>query len=439
VNLSDVSQNVLIKGFFFHNSCKFDRSNFSGINRRERATYYYNHSMEIKKNALDFSNTEIAFSLKTDKELIKSAWLFRLMNKAWLVSIGNYVALKAVSWRLPLSDWLIKNTIFEQFCGGTTLLGSSKAIDRLAEFHIESILDYGVEAKETEEDFNRAMVENLNAIDFASRTKHIPFISIKITGLGRFELLSKMQQNAPLTHDEQSEYFNVSKRVDAICHAAREKGVSVLIDAEESWIQDPIDRLANMMMQRYNRDKAVVFNTFQMYRHDRLVFLKNTHKLAQEKKFILGAKLVRGAYMDKERKRAEEMSYPTPINPDKLATDKMYNDGLVYAVNNYTEIAIMNATHNAQSSLLLADLIEEMTIPRDHPHFWFCQLYGMSDNISFNLAAAGFNVAKYMVYGSVRDVVPYLVRRAKENTSVTGDMSRELALIEKELKRRGLH
>ena len=394
--------------------------------------------MDIKKNELDFANTQIAFSHKTDKELKKTAWLFNMMNKPFLVNWGTKLAMKSVAWGLPFAEMAIKQTIFQQFCGGTTLLNASPAIEHLSHFGAKTILDYGVEAKESEEDFNRTMVENLNTIDFASRSSNIPFISVKVTGIARFDLLARIQQNAPLTHDEQNEYFTASKRLDAICHAGREKGVSVLIDAEESWIQDTIDRMANMMMARYNKDKAVVFNTFQLYRHDRLAFLKESHALAKDKEFILGAKLVRGAYMQKERNRAEEMGYPTPINPDKVATDKMYNDSLVYCVQHLKEISVMNATHNAQSSILLADLMEEMGIPHNHPHFWFCQLYGMSDNITFNLAAAGYNVAKYMVYGAVKDVVPYLVRRAEENTSVTGDVGRELGLVHQELKRRGL-
>jgi proline dehydrogenase len=394
--------------------------------------------MEIKKNSLDFTNTQIAFSAKTDKELKHTAWLFGMMNKHWLVNIGSKLAVKAVKWNLPFAETAIKQTIFKQFCGGTTLLNALPAMEKLAKVGSKTILDYGVEGKESEEDFNRTMVENLNTIEFASKSKHIPFVTVKITGLARFDLLARIQQNAPFTQKEQTEYFTASKRLDAICHAGREKGVYILIDAEESWIQDAIDRMANMMMARYNKDKVVIFNTFQMYRHDRLAFLKQSHALAEEKGYFLGVKLVRGAYMQKERKRAETQGYPTPINPDKVATDKMYNDGLVFCVKNLEQIAVINATHNAQSSILLADLMEEMGVPHNHPHFWFCQLYGMSDNITFNLAAAGYNVAKYMVYGGVKDVVPYLVRRAEENTSVTGDVGRELGLVEKEMKRRGL-
>ncbi len=394
--------------------------------------------MEIKKNSVNFGNTEIAFAHKSDSKLSKAAWLFRMMGNPKLVNIGNSLALKAVKWNLPLSETIIRNTIFEQFCGGTTLLDSMPSIEELVRVKSKTILDFGAEGKHSEEDFNLTMNENLRAIDFASRSRNIPFVCIKITGLGRFGLLEKIQRNAPMTHDEQNEYFNISKRVDAICHSAREKGISVLIDAEETWIQDTIDRVANIMMARYNKDKAVIFNTFQMYRHDRLAYLKESYELARQKNFVLGAKIVRGAYMEKERKRAEEMGYPTPINPDKVSTDKAFNDALVFCVSRLEYIACVNATHNAQSSMLLADLMEEMGCKPNNPHFWFSQLYGMSDNISFNLAAAGYNVAKYMVYGPVKDVVPYLIRRAQENTSVTGDVGRELALIEKEIKRRKL-
>ena len=394
--------------------------------------------MDIKKNALDFSNTEIAFSNKSDKELKKTAWLFRMMNNPYLVKYGSNLALKSVEWGLPFADTVIKNTIFQQFCGGTTLLNSSPTIELLAKYKTQTVLDFGVEGKESEEDFNKTMVENIRAIDFASKSKHIPFVVVKITGLARFDLLQKIQDNAPMTMEEQNEYFAVSKRLDSICHAGRDKGICIMIDAEESWIQDSIDRMANMMMARYNKEKAVVYNTFQMYRHDRLDFLEESFELAKQKDYFLGAKIVRGAYMQKERNRAEELGYSTPINPDKVATDKLYNDALVYCVSNFEKIACMNATHNAQSSILLAELMEEMGIARDHSHFYFCQLLGMSDNITFNLSAAGYNVAKYMVYGTVKDVLPYLVRRAQENSSVTGDMSRELSLITKEVKRRGL-
>ena len=393
---------------------------------------------DINASSIDFQDTLVAFAYKTDKELKKTEWLFSMMQNPKIVKFSNSLAIKAIEWKLPFAESVIKSTIFRQFCGGTTLLETSNVLKTLAQKNVMTVLDYGVEAKESEEDFNRCMVENMRAIDFAGQIGNVPFVVVKITGLLPFHLLEKLQINAPLTNDENTTYFNGSKRIDAICHHAREKKVNILIDAEESWIQDSIDRIANMMMARYNKDSAVVYNTFQFYRHDRLDFLKKSFESAAEKNYFLGAKLVRGAYMEKERVRAEKMNYKTPINPDKIATDGLFNDALLFCVAHYDRIACMNATHNLQSTRLLVDVIEEMRIPKNHPHFYFCQLYGMSDNLTFNLAKAGYNVAKYVVYGAVHDVVPYLMRRAQENTSVTGDAGRELTLVRKEIARRKL-
>ncbi len=403
---------------------------------KNKTIIYSSMTTTLKKNNIDFSNTQIAFAQQSDRELKQTAWLFGMMNKASLVRYGSALALKAVEWNLPFAEKAIKSTIFKQFCGGTTLLDSNKAIEKLGESYVQTILDYGVEAAETETAFNLTMNENIRALEFASRSTHIPFIAVKITGLCRFSLLERIQNNAPLTAEEQQEYFNASKRIDAICYTARDRKIAIFIDAEETWIQDAIDRIADMMMARYNKENVVVYNTFQMYRHDRLLFLKNSYIKAEQKGYLLGAKLVRGAYMEKERARAVEMGYATPINADKIATDKMYNDALVFCAMNYARIASCNATHNAQSTQLQVSLMEEMGVANNHPHFYFSQLYGMSDNLTFNLAAEGYNVAKYMPYGAVRDVVPYLIRRAQENSTVTGDMSREYALLKKELMRR---
>jgi proline dehydrogenase len=388
---------------------------------------------------VDFSDTATAFAGKSDSELKKSAWLFGLMNKHWLVGIGSTLGLAAIRMHLPFVETVVKSTIFEQFCGGTTLLESQKNIDRLAAQNTQTILDYGAEAKEKEEDFNHTMNESIRAIDFASQNSHVPVVSTKITGMARFALLEAIQSGNTLSSDEQLEYQSVLKRLDAICHVASSKGVCVFFDAEESWIQDAIDHLVYLMMKRYNKESAVVYNTFQMYRHDRLAFLLSSFDQAQKEGFILGAKLVRGAYMEKERERALEYGYPSPIHPNKEATDHDYNTALQFCVDNYERIASCNATHNMESNLLQAELIVEKNIQRDHPHLNFCQLYGMSDNLTFNLAKEGFNVAKYLPYGPVREVVPYLIRRAQENSSVTGDMSREYQLVQKELTRRGLN
>ena len=400
--------------------------------------------MEAKKASgtggpdLDFSNTENAFASKTDAELKKAAWLFRLMNKPWLVSVGSKLGLAAIQLRLPFVDKVVKSTIFEQFCGGTTLLESVPTIEKLAAQNTFTALEYGAEAKESEEDFNKTMKETIRSIEFAAINESVPVVSSKITGMARFGLLQMIQEDKPHTDKTRAEYKIVLKRIDAVCHVARQKGVAIFFDAEESWIQDTIDHLVKVMMRRYNREKVVVYNTFQMYRSDRLKYLMTSFDEAQLGGYFLGAKLVRGAYMDKERERAERLGYPSPIHPNKRATDESYNMGVRFCVDNYEKIALCNATHNAESCLLMAQMIHERKLPKDHAHLNFCQLLGMSDHLTFNLAFAGFNVAKYVVFGAVKEVLPYLIRRAQENTSVAGDMSRELQLISEELKRRKL-
>lgn len=387
---------------------------------------------------LDFSNTEIAFSDKSDQDLKKAYWMFRMMNKPWLVNLGNKFGVPAVRAGLPFVDLVIKNTIFQQFCGGTTLLETQRTIERLARRNTATVLDFGAEGKHSEEDFNRTMNETLRAIEFVSTLTQNAIVSTKLTGMARFGLLEKIQAKEPLTDAEKSEFENVRKRVDSICHSAYTKGVVLYIDAEESWIQDPMDDLVNTMMARYNKEKAVVFNTYQLYRTDRLDYLKYSYGLAEKEGFILGAKLVRGAYMEKERRRAAEKGYPSPIHPSKEATDKAYNDAIRFCLDHFERIALSNSTHNAESNMLMARLIVEKGLPKNHPHLSFSQLLGMSDNITFNLADSGFYSSKYVPYGDIKDVIPYLMRRAKENTSVTGDMSRELSLIYREMQRRGL-
>lgn len=387
---------------------------------------------------VDFSNTEIAFSHLSNRELKKTAWLFGMMNKPWLVKYGSKLALWAVENRLPLAETIVKNTVFEQFCGGTTLLDSQKKIDHLAEFNTLTVLDYGAEGKESELDFNHTMNENIRAIDYASRSKHIPVVSTKVTGLARFQLLEKVQHRPTLTRDELSEYRNVLKRLDAVCYHASNKGISVFIDAEESWIQDTIDHLVWLMMKRYNKKRVVVYNTFQMYRKDRLQFLIESYDRALKSGFMLGAKLVRGAYLEKEAHYAAEYGYENPINPDKNATDDHYNTAIRFCLDHLDTMAFCNASHNAESAMLQVEIMDKKGVPHDHPGILFSQLFGMSDNLTFNLAAAGFRVGKYVPYGQVHDVIPYLIRRAQENTSVTGDAGRELALILQEVKRRGI-
>ncbi len=391
-----------------------------------------------KKASIDFNNTAIAFSGKTDKQLKKMTRLFQLMNHTWLVNIGSKIGVAALNLNIPFVETTIKHTIFEQFCGGTTLLGCEPAINQLWDYRALTILDYGAEAKTSELDFNGTMNEMIRAIDFAEQNKSVPVISMKITGISRFGLLEKIQKGEALTEAEKTEFKNVNKRLDAICYAAHNKKVGVFVDAEESWIQDTIDFLVNKMMKRYNREQVIIYNTFQMYRHDRLQYLIDSYEEARKDGYLLGAKLVRGAYMEKERARAAELNLPSPIQPNKEASDNDYNTAIQFCVEHYEHIGSCNATHNANSCALQAKLIDQKKIKKNHPHLNFCQLYGMSDNLTFNLADAGYNVAKYVPYGPVHDVVPYLIRRAQENSAISGDMNREYRLLVREMKRRGL-
>lgn len=395
--------------------------------------------MKKKKNvSIDFNNTAIAFSGKTDKQLKKMTRLFQLMNHTWLVNIGSKIGVAALNLNLPFVETTIKHTIFEQFCGGTTLLGCQPSINQLSSQKILTILDYGAEAKTSELDFNGTMNEMIRAIDFGGQNKSVPVISMKITGISRFALLEKIQKGEALTAEEKTEFKNVNKRLDAICYAAHNKKVGVFVDAEESWIQDTIDFLVKKMMKRYNRDQVIIYNTFQMYRHDRLQYLIDSYEEARKDGYLLGAKLVRGAYMEKERARATALNLPSPIQPNKEASDNHYDTAIQFCVEHYEHIGSCNATHNANSCALQAKLIDQKNIKKNHPHLNFCQLYGMSDNLTFNLADAGYNVAKYVPYGPVQDVVPYLIRRAQENSAISGDMNREYGLLVREMKRRGL-
>ncbi len=393
-------------------------------------------SVGVPPVGVDFNNTAIAFEHLSDAELRQTAWLFRWMSRPWAVRLGSPLALWAVENNLPFAESIVRKTIFPQFVGGDTLLNSMPTIQHLAQFNVLTILDYGAEAKESEQDFNHTMNENIRAIDFASREASVAVVSTKITGLARFGLLERIQQAPTLTREELQEYRNVLKRIDAICYHAAKKGVVVFIDAEESWIQDAIDHLVWLMMRRYNRQKVVVYNTYQMYRHDRLRFLMESFDKAKNQGFLLGAKLVRGAYMEKEAKRAAEQGYANPINPGKQATDDHYNTALRFCLDNIGGIALCNASHNAHSAQLHVELMAQKGIPANHPHCLFSQLYGMSDFLTFNLAKGGFRVAKYVPYGQVGDVIPYLIRRAQENTSVTGEVGRELRMIDFEVKRR---
>jgi proline dehydrogenase len=397
---------------------------------------------------ISFDNTGNAFAYKSDKALKKAQFLFSSMGYSTLVKWGTRLTPWAIRAGLPIRG-LIKDTIFAQFVGGETLEETAGVATHLGEYHVGVILDYGVEGKEGEDNFDHATEEFIRVIRYAASQPNIPFMSIKVTGFARFGLLEKMDSlSGPddghkgrirlesLSAEEQAEWGRVSRRMTDICKVAAESRVGVLVDAEESWIQNAVDALTMQVMEVFNRDRVVVYNTIQLYRHDRLAFLKGSYEAAHEKGFVLGAKLVRGAYMEKERKRAAALSYSSPIQPNKEATDRDYDLALAFCIRHIEDIALIVASHNETSNLLATRLLEERNLPLNHPHIHFSQLYGMSDNITFNLAKAGCPVSKYLPFGPIRDVIPYLMRRAQENSSVSGQTGRELGLIKKELRRR---
>ena len=389
----------------------------------------------MRNSIVSFDNTEVAFAGKSDEDLRRAYWLFRLIGMNWLVRIAPPLVDAALALHLPIKG-LIKATVFRHFCGGESIDDCNDAMERLAKYHIGTILDYSVEGKETEEDFDHSLQETLSTIEHARGDKRIPFSVFKVTGFARMALLEKVNENGSLAAEETAEFERVRNRVLHICQAGHDQGVPVYIDAEDVAVQDVIDRLATEMMMRFNKERVVIYNTLQMYRTDRLDFLKSAWRHAREHRYLLGVKIVRGAYMEKERKRAETLGIPSPIHDDKKSCDQAYDDALRFCVEHLDSVAICAGTHNEASSLLLTELMEQKNIPHQHPHIWFSQLLGMSDHISYNLARAGYNVTKYVPYGPVGSVLPYLVRRAQENTSVAGQTSRELSLIVQERKRR---
>lgn len=390
------------------------------------------------KGTLSFENTEIAFRHSSNLDLKRAYWLFRMININFFVKMGPPITNFAMNIGLPIKG-LIKATIFKHFCGGETIAECNNTIKNLSQAGVGTILDYSVEGEDDEQIFDNTRDEIIETIKRAAEDKvAVPITVFKVTGVGRFGLLEKLDAKAALTEDEIAEWRKVQARVLAICTRAYQASVPVMIDAEETWIQDTIDMLALDMMRRFNRNKPIVYNTYQIYRHDKLASLKNDHNLAAGEDFILGAKLVRGAYMEKERKRAVEMGYDCLIQPDKQSTDTDYDAALYFCMSNLERIAFVAGTHNENSCRVLADLLNEKQVSHNHPHVYFSQLLGMSDNLSFNLADAGYNVAKYVPYGPVKAVLPYLFRRAQENTAIAGQMSRELGLIIKEKKRRAI-
>lgn len=382
---------------------------------------------------ISFDNTENAFKARSNAALNRSYWLFRLIGSPAVVKLG--AALGPLSLKLGFKP-LVRTTIFKQFVGGETIQDCTPVIKELAKYSIGTILDYSVEGKQSEADFNGCMEETLATIARAKNDENIPFCVFKVTGLARFALLEKVSAKSQLTAEEEHEWQRAKDRVRRICAAAAENLQRIFIDAEESWIQQAIDDLADENMALFNKEQALVYNTYQLYRHDRIEFLRNSIEQAKKVGYKLGAKLVRGAYMEKERERAQTLGYPSPIQPDKASSDHDYDLALRLCINNIETVSLCAGTHNEQSSKLLVQLMKEKGLEPSDKRCWFSQLYGMSDHISYNLSLNGYNVAKYVPYGPVSEVLPYLIRRAQENTSVKGQTGRELSLIMREKKRR---
>lgn len=390
--------------------------------------------MEAEPN-ISFENTSVAFSYKSTTALKKANFIFTLVGHPWVSAIVTSLVKFAFKAGLPI-ETIIKKTVFDHFCGGESILKSEPVIGKLAAFHVSTILDYSVEGEHTEEGFDATMRETLRVIEKAKRDTNIPFSVFKVTGLASIALLEKIQNKQPLSIEEEGALSRIQGRINTICEKGFLNDVPVLIDAEESWIQDPVDSIVHEMMAKFNREKVIVYNTYQMYRTSSLKNIKEAFHSAAMGNYYLGVKLVRGAYMERERERATKFGYTSPIHADKDATDNAFNQALLYCLDNKQRISMMCGSHNEYSNYFLTIMMEKHGLKNNDSRVWFAQLYGMSDNISFNLAQAGYNVAKYVPYGPVESVMPYLLRRAEENTSVAGQSGRELSMIRKELKRR---
>ena len=383
-----------------------------------------------------FNNTQIAFADKTDSQLRKAFWMFKAIEQPIITNVGISALNFTVKNNFPFVTDIVKKTLFEQFCGGETHEESMKVVKQMFKHHVGSIFDYAIEGKAEENVFDDTCAEIKQNIKFAEGNPAIPFVVFKPTGFGRIEIYAEVGRKVELTTSQKEEWARVVKRFQEVCQMAFDRNVVIMIDAEESWMQDSTDNLVNEMMEKFNREKAIVWNTIQMYRTGRLEYLAEDLERAKQKNYFLGYKFVRGAYMEKERARAVAMNYPDPIQPTKQASDDNYNAAIDFVLNNLDKVSGFFGTHNEKSTELVMDKMKVMSLPHDHPQIHFGQLYGMSDNITYYLGAEKYNVCKYLPYGPVKDVVPYLTRRAQENTSVAGQTGRELGLIQKELDRR---
>ncbi len=402
-----------------------------------KSKYICAHFITTMQSKSLFDDTETAFKLKNDSELERAYFLFKMIANEPLVRIGTAVTKFAINIHLPV-EGLIRSTVFDHFCGGVNEKDCMPVVDKLYSTDVYSVLDYSVEGKEEEVQFDATVKKVVELTRFAEKKPAMPFSVFKPTGFGKFKIWQKLTENELLTEIEEKHWKRIQQRYEEVCSKALDCNISLLIDGEESWMQDSADSMCELMMEKYNKEKAIVFNTLQCYRWDRLDYLKAMHKKAKTKGYKLGFKVVRGAYMEKENDRAEEKGYKSPICNSKKETDDNFNAVMNYIFDNLEDISLFLGTHNENSTYLAMEIMDAKGLSKDDKRVWFGQLYGMSDHISYNLASEGYNVAKYIPFGPVRDVMPYLIRRAEENTSVAGQTSRELTLLKKEKERRGL-
>lgn len=390
----------------------------------------------MQTDPINFDDTETAFAYKSTSELMLSQFVFSSMGRPWVVNAGTRLTNFALKAKVPMAKSVVKSTLFSQFCGGESIEDCKKTIGTLGSENVDTILDYSVEGLKNEDGYERVKEEALRGVDYASQNEHIQFCILKLSGLGPTEIMTKAQADEPLTDLEKTKLYYCEQRVEEIIGRVNEMGLMLMLDAEESWFQNFIDGVAYRMMEKFNKNRPVVFNTYQMYRHDMLGRYQRAIGRAKEAGFHLGAKLVRGAYMEKERERAEEKGYPSPIHQNKEGVDQDYDKALKLSLDNIEMVAVCVGTHNEESCKKMVELMDQKGIAKDDNRIYFAQLLGMSDNISFKLAKLQYNVAKYVPYGPVEKVLPYLFRRAEENTSIEGQSGRELNLVKKELKRR---
>lgn len=389
--------------------------------------------MAAKK--LSFENTEIAFQHYSNSALKRALSVYKLIGNNLVSKLGSVAVKIAIAVHFPIKPF-VKPLVFKQFCGGESLNESLSTIQLMQQRGVSTSLNYSVEIKKSEEDFDKTLSKNIGAVEFAGKNTSVKVICCKVSGMGYFSILQKVQEKEKLTKKEKASFKKMKERLNTLCELAASNGTKIYLDAEESWVQDVIDDLVEELMAKYNQEQVIVYNTFQMYRHDRLTYLKETLTNAKKEGYLVGAKIVRGAYMEKERDWAEDHGLPSPIQDTKEDTDRDFDAAVKYCLENIELVSICIASHNEGSSLLATKLMQERNIATNHQHVWFSQLYGMGEHITYNLAAHGFNTSKYLPYGPVKEVIPYLIRRADENTSVDGQMSRELTIIQKEIDRR---